>query len=92
MSVSPSTAVVCTGATISTTQFAYLRIEVRSTTDVRFFVDPDVSNGITEIECGSGSASNIPTVGLAGMLMHSAATGGTATMNLDVDYYRVWQQ
>jgi hypothetical protein len=90
-SPSGQTTAVCTGQAVDTANFAYLRIEVRSTTDVRFFVDPNVSNGITEVECGNGISTNVPTVPLTAMLM-SDKTAGTTTLNLDVDYLRVWQQ
>lgn len=83
-----STNVVCTGQTISTTQFALLKIETRSTTDVRFYVDNDVSNGVQWFECGS-SATNIYTAGnMTSMIMNASTPAG---MNLDIDYYRVWQ-
>jgi hypothetical protein len=82
-----STNVVCTGATISTTQFALLKIEVISNTSVNFYVDPDVSNGVDWTSCGT-STTNIPTAGLTSMLQWSSTV---ANRFLDIDFYRVWQ-
>lgn len=83
-----STPIVCTGQTISTTQFALLKIETRSTTDVRFYVDNDVSNGVQWVECGT-STTNIYIAGnMTSMIMNAATPLG---MNLDIDYYRIWQ-
>lgn len=87
-SASTSTTVSCGEQTISTSQFALLKIEVRSTTNVRFFVDPDVSNGISFTECASGSSTNIPTTTLAGMIKSSTTS---AAQNLDIDFFRIWQ-
>jgi N-acetylneuraminic acid mutarotase len=84
---SVSTNVTCTGATVSTTQFALLKIEVRATTDVRFYVDPDVSNGVQWTTCGT-SSTNIPTAPLTSMLQFFATV---SPKQLDIDYYRVWQ-
>jgi hypothetical protein len=84
---SVSTNITCTGATISTTQFALLKIEVRSTTDVRFYVDNDVSNGVSWVSCGT-SATNIPAAALASVFKWSSTT---VTGNLDIDYFRAWQ-
>lgn len=89
-SASISTTVTCTGATISTTQFGVLAVQVRSATDVRFFFDTDASNGISFTECSSGSATNIPTAALAPQIHWQELTGGAAS-TLDVDYYRAWQ-
>jgi len=82
--------VTCTGQTISTTQYALLKAEVRSTTDVRFYVDNDVSDGINWYYCGQ-STTNITTNSLAPQLMYKITTGGTAPNSLDVDFYRLWQ-
>ncbi|HYF05426.1 MAG TPA: hypothetical protein VEA59_04605, partial [Patescibacteria group bacterium] len=84
---STSTTVACTGAAISTTQFALLKIEVQSATRVKFYVDTDVSNGITWTFCGS-SATNIPTSAMTAEIKN-AASG--VTQNFDVDFFRVWQ-
>lgn len=85
-----STNVACTGQTISTSAFALLMIEVRSTTDVRFYVDTDVSNGVSFSSCGT-SANNVPAGALAPEIMYKALTGGTANTYIDTDFYRVWQ-
>ncbi len=83
-----STTVDCVDS-VSTTQFALLKVEVVSITDVRFYVDADVSNGVSWRYCGS-SASNVPTASLAPQIHWQERTGG-ATSNLQVDFYRVWQ-
>ncbi|MBA3724051.1 MAG: hypothetical protein H0W89_04135 [Candidatus Levybacteria bacterium] len=87
---STSTTVVCTGQTISTTQFALLMIEVRSSTNVKFFVDNNVSDGVNFTECGSGSTTNIHSSNLAPQIHWQERTGGAAS-NLDLDYFRTWQ-
>jgi len=74
---------------VSTTQFALLKVEVRTATDVHFFVDLDVSDGVSWTECGSGLTTNIPTVALAPQL-HYQSRATTAGV-LDVDFFRVWQ-
>jgi hypothetical protein len=84
---STSTPVTCSGATIDTTNFALLKIEVVSTSSVKFYVDTNASNGATWSYCGE-STTNIPTATLAGMLKTAATTD---EFNFDVDYYRVWQ-
>jgi hypothetical protein len=84
-----STTVSC-GVAVSTTQFALLKVEVRSSTDIRFFIDGDVSNGVTWTECGTGIAANIPAINLAPQL-HYQTRGGTNNSYLDVDFYRMWQ-
>jgi hypothetical protein len=65
-------------------------VEVRSATDVRFFVDNDVTNGVDFVECGTGSQTNIPTIALAPQI-HWNDGAGDATTNLDVDFFRAWQ-
>jgi hypothetical protein len=81
--------IVCTGATISTTQFATLRIQVETSSLVRFLVDADASNGINFIDCGTVGVNTNPagalTLGL--MMVHTAAAAST----FDVDYMRTWQ-
>lgn len=85
-----STTVACTGQTISTSQFALLKVETVSSTEVRFWVDNDVSDGINWFACGS-STTNIPSISLVPQLIYQARTGGTANSYLDVDFYRYWQ-
>ncbi len=81
------TKVTCPTA-ISTTAFALLKIEVRSITDVRFYVDPDNGSGTVKwVYCGQ-STTNIPTSALGMTIMNAATATGH---NLDVDYFRVWQ-
>lgn len=84
------TLVQCSGQTISTTADALLMVQVRSSTDVRFFVDNDVSNGIQFTECGGGSQTNIPTINLAPEIEYQIRTGGVLG-TLDVDFFRAWQ-
>jgi hypothetical protein len=79
--------------TIDTTKFMYLRIEVRAANDVHFFADMDVSNGINEVECGTGfsNATNIPAAALTYMTKVDNNTGGAATATLQIDFVRIWQ-
>ncbi len=91
-SASTSTTVVCTGQTVSTSQYALLMVEVRSSTSVRFWIDNNASDGINFTECGSGSSTNIYGSNLAPELMWQERTGGSATNSqLDIDFYRSWQ-
>ncbi len=82
-------AVTCTGGAISTTQFALGRIEVLSTTSVRFLMDYDVSDGVNFIECGTISGAN-PTAAL-GATVYNVHTETTGSQTVDVDFFRVWQ-
>lgn len=81
-----STNVSCS-TSVSTTQFALLKIEVVSSTSVNFYIDGDVSNGVEWTLCGN-STTNINTAGMASMLKTSSNTVG---FTLNVDYFRVWQ-
>lgn len=81
------TAVPC-GVAISTTQFALLKIEVRSSTDVRFYVDANAADDIGWTYCGS-SATNVPSANLTTMIMNGSTN---ANRFLDVDFFRVWQK
>ncbi len=86
------TTVVCTGQTISTTQYAVLMVEVRASNSVRFWIDTSAADGINFTECGSGSSTNIPAGNLAPELHWQELTGGSATNSqLDLDYFRSWQ-
>jgi hypothetical protein len=77
-----------TCGTISTTQFAVGRIEVISATSVKFYMDTDVSDGVSMSLCGTVTGAN-PTaaLGLGAYVVH---TETTAT-SVDIDYARVWQ-
>lgn len=77
--------------TIVPGSFAYMRIDVRSASDVHFFVDLDASNGISETECGTGSATNIPSAALTYMTKIDNTTAAAATATLQIDYVRIWQ-
>ncbi len=55
--------VACAGMDVKTSAFAMLRIEARSSSDIEFFVDNDLSNGLSMTNCGS-ITSNIPTQNL----------------------------
>ncbi len=92
---SAATVVTCsTGAGVAnglTLAFSYLRIEVRSTTDVHFFADYNASDGINESECGTGSATNITSSAMTpwlGAMYNAQAAASTA---VEIDYYRSWQ-
>ena len=91
-----TTSVTCTGATITTSQFALLKVEVTAHTDggsanVNFYVDEDVSNGISWRSCGSATTeNNIPNAQLAPQVHWQERSGG-ATSFLDIDFWRAWQ-
>jgi hypothetical protein len=80
---------------VSTSNFALLRIEARATNDIRFFVDNNMSDGISMTECGQATNSNaIPTFNLGpainvghvarGALMSAASNGFPWTANVDL--------
>jgi hypothetical protein len=81
-----NTDVVCTGATVSTTQFALLELTVESSTVVRFRVDNDLSNGISFTDCGTADPSGV-TNPLGAFVKLASNVSGTT---LDTDYFRVW--
>lgn len=85
-----STNVACTGQTMSTSNYGVGMIEVRSSTEVRFYVDNNVSDGINFQYCGT-SNNNVPTVGLAPQVLYQTRAGGTSGSWLDVDFFRLWQ-
>ncbi len=91
-SASGTVSTVNCGLAVLANKFAYLRIEVRSATDIHFFVDNDVSNGITETECGTGITTNTPvgTVNMSMSIENQVLNAGT-TYTLQVDYFRSWQ-
>ncbi|MBI5019387.1 collagen-like protein, partial [Candidatus Gottesmanbacteria bacterium] len=74
------TDVACSGATI-TTNYALARIEARATNDVRFFIDTDVSDGISLSECGSAT-NNVPTARLRPSMVIGNTTSFTNTTGL----------
>ncbi len=83
------TGVPC-GVSVVTTAFALLRIEARATNEVGFFVDPDMSNGISMTNCGNATV-NVPSVNLAPALNvgNSLATGqvGWGSWSAQVDLF-----
>jgi hypothetical protein len=64
------------------------RIQVESSTSVRFLVDFDASDGISWTDCGAVSGAN-PTAALAPQFytVHTV----NATRRFDLDYMRIWQ-
>lgn len=78
------------GVSVVTSAFALLRIEARATNDVGFYVDPDISNGISFTNCGSATV-NVPSVNLAPSLNvgNSLATGqvGWGSWSAQVDLF-----
>lgn len=85
----------CSGQNVSTANFALLRIEARATNDIRFFVDNNMSDGISMTECGSATNANaIPTFNLgpainvghvqAGAMNSAASNGMPWTANVDL--------
>ncbi len=82
---------ICSG-TLTTTAYAYLRIEVRSNSDIHFFVDVNTSDGIVETECGSGVTAAGPGATALGLTLAANVNSNAAvTTILDIDYVRVWQ-
>ena len=76
---------------VDTAHFAYGRIEVRSTTDVHFFMDTNTSDGVVETECGTGLTTT-PTVAMSVLIEAASQHGrGNDTTNFDIDYFRSWQ-
>jgi hypothetical protein len=87
---STSTTVTCTSQSITNGNVALLMVEVRSTSNVRFFVDPNVANGISFSECGSGSSTNIPTAALAPQF-HTITSDINNPVNITIDFFRAWE-
>jgi hypothetical protein len=82
-----STDISCTGATISASEYALLEIIHESSTAVRFKVDPNMSDGINPIDCGTGNPSGVTSnLGVAVMLN----TGAALSTVQSIDYVRVW--
>jgi hypothetical protein len=79
------------GGTISTTQFAVVRIEVLSATDVRFWADSNASDGVNLQNCGTITTTQIPVNTTALSSIIYGIQTAAATNNIDVDYMRVWQ-
>ena len=84
-----STNTAC-GVAVSETQFALLIIKVMSTSLVKFYIDPDVSNGVSLTECGTGNTANINTAGMTAFMKADWDANSNAS-TLDVDFFRVWQ-
>jgi hypothetical protein len=80
----------CTG-TVTTSNYSYMRIEVRGTSDIHFFVDVNTSDGINETECGTGVASASSTAAMTPWMEVKAIANAVLTNTLDIDYYRSWQ-
>lgn len=76
--------------TISTTAFAIMRIEVVTSSSVRFLLDPDVSDGVNLVDCGTitGTLSGATLLG-ANVNVTQVDTAQDPT--IDIDYFRVWQ-
>jgi hypothetical protein len=86
-------AVTCStgsGTNALTSNFSYLRIEVRSSTDIRFFADYNVSDGINESECGTGVVAG-PSAAMAPFVNTAVASNINQTVSIDIDYIRSWQ-
>ncbi|MEK9195971.1 MAG: hypothetical protein AAB914_01245, partial [Patescibacteria group bacterium] len=78
----------CPGA-ISITQFAVGRIQVESSSSVRFLIDNDASDGVSFLDCGVVGVNTNPTaaLGLASYVVHTETTGRT----FEIDYMSFWQ-
>jgi hypothetical protein len=91
---STSASVTCPSTqALSTSNFAYGRIEFRTATEVHFYIDSNTSDGINEVECGTGvSSSSINTGAMTPFFEAVNSNNATAaTAALDVDYMRTWQ-
>jgi hypothetical protein len=83
----------CTAAgNLDTANYAYLRIEVRANNDIHFYADVNTSNGINEVECGTGVSGTGPAATALGLtLAANINTNIAVTALLDIDYIRIWQ-
>jgi hypothetical protein len=91
---STSASVTCPSTqALSTSNFAYGRIEFRTATEVHFYIDSNTSDGINEVECGTGvSSASINTGAMTPFFEAVNSNNATAaTAALDVDYMRTWQ-
>ncbi len=80
------TSVSC--GTLTAGNSIYTRVEVRSATDVHFFADLNTADGIVETECGTGLTTT-PSGAISVNLV--SAANGALTQNIDIDYFRIWQ-
>ena len=102
--VGPTNAMACPGTDIdgnasTANVFAYGRLEFRKATsttsvEIQAFVDYNVTNGIHETSCGT-LTTTANAMGNTAMTMVAmtaiTATGAGITSQLDLDYFRVWQ-
>lgn len=84
------------GVTISTTQFAYMRVEVvsagGSAISARAYVDGNVSDGIAETQCPAwGSPPTINGVQWGFFAQTFADTTLNGSFTFDIDFIRIWQ-
>lgn len=75
--------------TINSGNFFYVRAEIVSSSSVSFFADTNTTDGINETLCGTIS-TNVPTAAMSTYMMGYTSQTVTTT-NLDVDYFRIWQ-
>lgn len=87
----PVTCSTGSGANALTSNFSYLRIEVRATNDVHFYADYNTSDGINEVECGTGIATTSTAAALTTWTHVTVATNAARTVAADIDYIRIWQ-
>jgi excisionase family DNA binding protein len=97
-----SAVVISGGATASliscgafpTNTMMYLKIEVLTSTTVRFLVDTDTSNGIVESPCGGGTgiiSTNVPSAAMSAFMAVSSAVSSPTNTTMDIDYFHSWQ-
>jgi hypothetical protein len=79
------------GAGSITSNFSYLRIEVRGISDIHFYADYNTSDGIVESECGTGVTAASSTSAMTPWLEVKAIGNNVLTNTMDVDYFRSWQ-
>jgi hypothetical protein len=90
-----STNVDC-GVTISSTQFAYIRIEVLSAggsaINAAVYIDGDVSDGVSPTKCPAFASPPTLSSVAWGWFVNVDANGAlNGTFNYDIDYVRIWQ-
>ncbi len=78
----------CGAETVVANAWALLKIEVRTASAIDFYIDTDVSDGISFTLCGTRT-TDIPTGNLAPQVMYANPLAAAGT--LDVDFIRAWQ-
>lgn len=85
------TTIACAGSpTVVAGQWYWVRIEVISTSSIKFWYDVNAQDGtIDETYCGAATA-NLPTSNMTTAIDFSTSDGANSG-NVRVDYVRIWQ-